>query len=164
MSHVHDLRPHQTDLRTTQDPPPSHAGHAPHGLRGPIVWGLVVGALQAAAPLALPWLDQATVQALALCMIAGVYVGFAVADGRPQVIAVECAVVGAFVLMASAAVVSTPWVLVFAYTAHGVKDYWQHRRHFVANTRWWPPFCAAVDWLVAIVLVAEIIAGVSLQG
>jgi hypothetical protein len=30
----------------------------------------------------------------------------------------------------------------------------------VAGTRWWPPFCAAVDWLVAAVLVIEIIAGV----
>jgi hypothetical protein len=33
------------------------------------------------------------------------------------------------------------------------------RRHYVANTRWWPPFCAAVDWLVAVVLAIEIIAG-----
>lgn len=35
------------------------------------------------------------------------------------------------------------------------KDFWQERRHYVANTRWWPPFCAAIDWLVAVVLVIE---------
>jgi hypothetical protein len=29
----------------------------------------------------------------------------------------------------------------------------------VAHTRWWPPFCAAADWLAAAVLAAEIIAG-----
>jgi hypothetical protein len=33
----------------------------------------------------------------------------------------------------------------------------------VANTRWWPPFCAAVDWLVALVLIIEIVAGVNLH-
>jgi hypothetical protein len=32
---------------------------------------------------------------------------------------------------------------------HGLKDLWQHRTHFVANTRWWPPFCMVVDWVVA---------------
>ena len=44
--------------------------------------------------------------------------------------------------------------------AHGFKDAWQERSHYVANTRWWPPFCAAVDWLVAGILVIEIAAGV----
>ena len=31
---------------------------------------------------------------------------------------------------------------------------------FVGNTRWWPPFCAAVDQLIAAVLVVEKAAGV----
>ncbi|MEA2444344.1 MAG: hypothetical protein QOJ12_1636 [Thermoleophilales bacterium] len=29
----------------------------------------------------------------------------------------------------------------------------------VANTRWWPPFCMAVDWVVAAIIVGEIAAG-----
>lgn len=29
----------------------------------------------------------------------------------------------------------------------------------VASTRWWPPFCAAADWLAAALLATEIIAG-----
>jgi hypothetical protein len=45
-----------------------------------------------------------------------------------------------------------------------VKDAWQERQHFVANTRWWPPFCATVDWLVAVVLIVEIAAGVHFGG
>jgi hypothetical protein len=129
----------------------------------PILWGLAFGALQAASPLALRWLDQATVQALLLAMIAAVYIGFAVADGRPRVIAVESGVAGAFVLLAAAGVTGSAWLLVLAYTAHGLKDFWQERRHYVANTRWWPPFCATVDWLVAVVLLIEIIAGAGLH-
>ena len=38
-----------------------------------------------------------------------------------------------------------------------------HRTHFVANTRWWPPFCMAVDWVVAAIIVVEIAAGVKFR-
>lgn len=41
----------------------------------------------------------------------------------------------------------------------GLKDLWQHRTRFVANTRWWPPFCMVVDWIVATIIVVEIAAG-----
>ena len=58
----------------------------------PIMWGLIFGAIQAASPLAARWLDHATVLALELVLIAAVYIGFAVADGRPRVIAVESVV------------------------------------------------------------------------
>jgi steroid 5-alpha reductase family enzyme len=34
------------------------------------------------------------------------------------------------------------------------------RRHYVANTRWWPPFCLVVDWVVAAILVVLLAAGV----
>jgi hypothetical protein len=126
----------------------------------PVLWGLVFGAIQAASPLAIRWLEPATVQALLLTLIAGVYIGFAVADGRPRVIAVETCVAGAFVLLATTAVTATAWLLVLGYTGHGLKDAWQERTHYVANTRWWPPFCATVDWLVAAILVIAIVAGV----
>jgi hypothetical protein len=134
---------------------------AHRSLRTPVLWGLLFGAIQAASPLAFWWLPPATVQALLLCLIAGVYIGFAVADGRPRVIAVESLVAGAFVVLAAASVTATVWLLVAGYAAHGFKDFRQERRQYVANTRWWPPFCAAVDWLVAAVLLVEIAAGVN---
>ena len=132
-------------------------------LRGPVRWGLALGAVQATSPLLFPWLEQATLHAIYISLIASIYIGFAVADGRPKVIAVEAAVAAAFFLIAAISVTATAWLLVLGYAGHGLKDYWQHRRQFVVNTRWWPPFCAAVDWLVALVLVAEIVAGVNLH-
>lgn len=132
-------------------------------LRGPVRWGLALGAVQAASPLLFSWLEPATLHALYISLIAAVYIGFAVADGRPKVIAVEAAVAAGFFLVASMAVTATAWLLVLGYAGHGLKDYWQHRRQYVVNTRCWPPFCAAVDWLVALVLVAEILAGVNLH-
>ena len=139
---------------------PARGRTARRSLRTPVLWGLVFGGLQAASPLALRWLDPATVHALSITLIAAVYIGFAVADGRPRIIAVEIIVAGLFVVLAATAVIGTPWLLVLGYAGHGVKDYWQERTHFVANTRWWPPFCAAVDWLVAVILIVEIAAGV----
>src|SRR4051794_18529894 len=131
-----------------------------HGhLRAPVLWGLVIGAAQAASPLAFWWLDTATVYALGLILIAAIYIGFAVADGRGRVIAVEIMVASAFVIVAAAAITGSPWLLVIGLAGHGLKDLWQHRTQFVANTRWWPPFCLVVDLTVATILAVEIVAG-----
>ena len=138
-----------------------HAAGPEHPLRQPVLWGLVFGAIQAALPLGFWWLPLATVHALSISLIAAVYIGFAVADGRPRVIAVESAIAGTFVVVSATAVTGSVWLLVVGYAGHGLKDFWQERNHYVANTRWWPPFCAAVDWLVAVVLVIEIAAGVN---
>jgi hypothetical protein len=135
------------------------AAAARRATRAPMLWGIVVGLLQAITPLAFWWLDSATVYALGLVVIAAVYVGFAVADGRARVIAVEAGVTFAFVVVAAAAVTGSPWLLVAGLAGHGLKDLWQHRSHFVANTRWWPPFCMVVDWVVAAIIIGEIGAG-----
>jgi hypothetical protein len=128
-------------------------------LRAPLLWGVVVGALQSASPLAFWWLDPATVYALGLVLIAGIYIGFAVADGRPSVIVVESGVAALFVLLAATGVTGSAWLLVLGFIGHGVKDLWQHRSHYVTNTRWWPPFCLIVDWVVAAVIAVLIIVG-----
>jgi hypothetical protein len=66
----------------------------------PVVRGVVGGAVVAASPLGFWWLPPATVYACGLLLIASVYIGFSVADGRPKIIAVEVAVATAFVVRA----------------------------------------------------------------
>jgi hypothetical protein len=132
-------------------------------LSAPVLWGVVWGLLNAAAPIVVWWLPDATVLAMTIPLIAAIYIGFAVADGRPEVIAVEAAVVGAFLFLAAVAV-DNVWLLPVLFLAHGLKDLWQHRTRFVRGTRWWPPFCATVDVVVAAVLFVEIAAGVHLHG
>jgi len=95
----------------------------------------VVGAVQAASPLAFWWLNPSTVYALGLVLIASVYIGFAVADGRPKVIVAETSVASIFVVVAAVAVTGSVWLIVVGLAGHGLKDLWQHRLQFVANTR-----------------------------
>jgi hypothetical protein len=133
-------------------------------LRAPILWGVGVGILQAASPLGFPWLDSELVWALGLMVIASIYIGFAVADGRPVVIAVEVCVAACFVVLAAIAVTASPWLAVVGLVGHGVKDMWQHRTRFVANTRWWPPFCLVVDFVCASLIAALLLTGVDLNG
>src|SRR4030081_1723334 len=87
-------------------------------LQAPVIWGLVFGGAQAASALAFWWLDAATVYALGLVLIASVYVGFAVADGRWRVIAFESSVVSIFVVIAAVAVTGSPWLLVVRLARH----------------------------------------------
>ena len=129
-----------------------------------MAWGLIVGVFQAAAPLAFFWLAPATVYALSLSLIAAVYIGFAVADGRRHVLVVETVVATGFVVVAAAAVTGSGWLIVAGLGGHGLKDLWQHRTQFVATTRWWPPFCATVDFVAAALIAVAITAGFSFPG
>jgi len=131
--------------------------------RAPLIWGVIWGVIQAAVPLGFWWLDAATVYAMSIALIAAVYIGFAVADGRPTVIAVETIVASAFVVLAAVGVTGSAWLLVVGFAGHGLKDLWQHRSHYVANTRWWPPFCMTIDWVAAAIIAVAIISGANLH-
>jgi hypothetical protein len=139
-------------------------GDRPRDLRTPVLWGVAVGSLQALSPFGFWWLPPATVYAMGLAAIAAIYIGFSVADGRWKVIAVESAVAAIFLTVAAMAVTGSAWLLVAGLAGHGAKDLWQHGTQFVANTRWWPPFCAVVDVVVAVALAGAIVAGAGLRG
>ena len=142
---------------------PGSARQQPAVPRLAIVWGVLIGVGQAASPLAFAWLPPATVYALGLAIIASVYIGFAVADGRTKVVVVEISIAAAFVAIAAMAIHGSAWIVVGGLVAHGLKDVWQHRTRFVRNTRWWPPFCAAVDFTAAAILAVVIISWASFR-
>jgi hypothetical protein len=156
--------PMTSDTATAQ--PGNASGRRHHSgrlraLRGPAICGAATGVIQAASPLAFWWLEPRTVYALGLALIAAIYIGFSVADGRGKVIAIESGVAGFFVVVAAVSVTGSAWLLVLGLAGHGLKDMWQHRTHFVRNTRWWPPFCATVDWVAAGILTGSILMGVT---
>src|SRR5437764_2651237 len=88
-------------------------------LRTPVIWGAAWGVLQAASPIGFWWLPPATVYGLELAVIAAIYIGFGVADGRRNVIAVETVIAAAFVVVAAVAVTGPAWLLVVGLAGHG---------------------------------------------
>jgi hypothetical protein len=86
----------------------------------PVVWGAVVGVVTAGSPLAFWWLDPSTVYALGLVLIASVYIGFAVGDGRPKVIVAESSVASIFVVVAAVAVTGSVWLIVVDWVAAAI--------------------------------------------
>jgi hypothetical protein len=110
------------------------------------------------------WLSRDLVWAIALIIIAPVYIGLAVADGRANVVVVEIAVASGFIILAAVAITVSPWLIVVGLVGHGLKDLWQHRTRFVANTRWWPPFCLVVDFVAATLIAVLLITGVDFHG
>jgi hypothetical protein len=147
----------QTDIR--HDGAPSHGTTGQHTIQAAILWGLLFGGMQAASPLLIWWLTPGTVYAISLILIAPISIGFAVADGRPIIIAVESSVAALFVVVAAAAITGPAWLLVIGLVGHGIKDLWQHRRQYVAGTRWWAPFCCTVDLVAAALMSVAILGG-----
>ena len=137
----------------------SHLPTGRHTSQAAVLWGLFFGGFQAASPLLIWWLAPGTVYAISLIVIAPIYIGFAVADGRPIIIAVESSVAALFVLVAAAAITGPAWLLVLGLVGHGIKDLWQHRRQYVAGTRWWAPFCCTVDLVAAALITVAILGG-----
>ncbi len=155
----------QIQIKTTvQHPVTSTPRGKLRALPAPVIWGAVVGVLQAASPLGFWWLGPKTVYALGLALIAAIYIGFSVADGRRHVIAAECSVAGLFVIVAAVSVTGSAWLAVLGLAGHGLKDLWQHRTQFVRNTRWWPPFCATADFVAGGILTLAILTGVAFHG
>jgi hypothetical protein len=106
------------------------------------------------------WLDSATLYALGLVGIAFIYIGFAVADGRPKVIVVESSVTFAFVwwprrghriVVAARSRPGRAQVQGSLAAPHPLRG----RDALVA------PFCIVVDWGVAAIIAGEIAAGMN---
>ena len=101
--------------------------------------------------LVLPSALSVTFAGTVLALIGGIYIGFALLDGRPAVIARECLVGLAFVSFASVSATLAPQLLPLGYIAHGVWDAAHHPRGLgLAMPRGYVPFCALYDVLAGI--------------
>lgn len=93
--------------------------------------------------------NSAVIASLMLAIVAAIYVGFALADGRSRIMATEIGVAALFSAAALCGLLISRWVVVGAYLLHGFWDFAHHRRIETAMPRWYIPFCALFDWLFA---------------
>ena len=85
--------------------------------------------------------------AVLLALVAGIYVGFALQDGRARVLETEAGVAFGFLAAALIGLWVTAWVVPAAYGLHGLWDIAHHRRVTTALPSWYIPFCAVFDWV-----------------
>ena len=86
---------------------------------------------------------------LLLGVIAAIYVGFAIADGRKNILYLECATAAGFILLALLGMWGKPVWLVVGFFAHGAWNLLHYPGKLGARVRaWYPPACVAYDWFI----------------
>ena len=132
-----------------------HASAPPADVHGgrpflPALAGAALSLLFAAALYFFP-VEASDLLALLLAATGGVYFGAAVATGRRGWVIVEGAAALSCIVMAALGLWwSSVWIAA-GFAAHGVWDVLHHPRAVRTPVRrWFPPFCAAFDWLVAL--------------
>ena len=120
-----------------------------------IAVGFALAAFGGLVTLGLDDSEQTAVAGAGLAAIAGVYLGFAVADGRTSAIAIQVVSLLAFVIVAYIGITEDSLALIGAgWIAHGVWDAIHHEHHGPTEVKtWYPPFCATADLVVGIPLV-----------
>jgi hypothetical protein len=117
---------------------------------------LVAGVISGGATLIIPSLLSADIAfgllAILLGMIASVYLGYALADGRLRAFQVEYVGMVAFAALATVALARhSALLLALGYLGHGLWDLLHHRREVeVHMPRWYVPVCLGYDTVVAI--------------
>jgi hypothetical protein len=97
--------------------------------------------------------------ALVLSIIAAIYIGFALSDGRRRYIVLESANAVAYGVLALLGMWASPWYLVAGYIAHGGWDLVHHNRGIRTRiVRWYVPFCVVIDWLVGAYIAIRVLA------
>ena len=90
--------------------------------------------------------------AILLGMIASVYLGYALADGRLRAFQIEYVGMVAFAALATIALAGhSALLLALGYLAHGLWDLLHHRRSVDTHMPWWyVPLCLGYDTVVAL--------------
>jgi hypothetical protein len=92
--------------------------------------------------------------ALLLAFTGGIYYGAALHGGGRGRVAFEGALGGVLVLLGFLSLAWSPLWMAAGYALHGLWDLMHHTgavKHGVR--RWFPPFCASWDWIIAAMIV-----------
>ena len=115
-----------------------------------VIAGLASGGLTALIAWS-RWIpDPLAFHAVCLAVIGAIYVGFAFADGRLSIVVLELSVGTGFVVLALLGLWQAPVFIAAGLVLHGAWDL-AHRPRAVTTKlpAWYPPFCAAFDFVFA---------------
>ena len=133
-----------------------------------LVRALIVGVAGGALTSLIAWSpfvpDSLTFHSVTLAVIGAIYVGFGFSDGRVSIAALELLVATAFLVLALLGLWLAPVFVAVGLILHGFWDL-AHRPQGITTKlpSWYPPFCAAFDFVFAgafLVLARELAARV----
>lgn len=103
--------------------------------------------------LSLPEARAYELTTVTMSIIAAIYIGFALADGRITILIQEITAAVFFILLALLGLWLNPYFWVAAYFLHGVWD-WLHHENGIRTKvpDYYPPVCVVVDWILAVFL------------
>jgi hypothetical protein len=118
--------------------------------------GAALGLAAVLGALLLEGSQHTTLAGVLLAAVGAIYFGFAVADGRPSAIAAQAASATCFAVVAYLGVRGGSDALIGAgFAAHAGWDLLHHEGRGPTWVRsWYPPFCAAIDLVIAVPLLA----------
>jgi hypothetical protein len=108
--------------------------------------GAVAGAVTLVVPVLLSSGAAFGFLAVWLGVTAGIYLGFALQDGRSSALGIEVVGVALFAALATVALDrDAAWPLAAGYFGHGLWDLVHHRRGIDTAMPWWVPGCLGYD-------------------
>jgi hypothetical protein len=94
--------------------------------------------------------DPLAFHSVALAVIGAIYLGFALSDGRLPIVILELSVGTAFVVLALLGLWLAPVFVAVGLILHGFWDLAHRPRGITTKLpAWYPPFCAAYDFVFA---------------
>ena len=95
--------------------------------------------------------QQLEIWVILLVVIASIYIGFGINDGRKTEMLTEVTFGILFIVVAFLGLWVSVWILIGGYFLHGIWDL-VHRPSMIETNvqKWYPPFCMVYDWTIAI--------------
>jgi len=116
-----------------------------------LILGIVLALLSIFFILMFPKQKMLELLSILLAVIASIYVGFALSDGRKREILIEISGMFFFLVLAIFGLWVSPYFLISGYLFHGVWDVIHN--HKIIQTEvveWYRILCLVYDWVIAI--------------
>ncbi|MGE5443753.1 MAG: DUF6010 family protein [Ignavibacteriales bacterium] len=119
-----------------------------------LVRALIVGVAGGALTALIAWSpfipDPLAFHSVILAMIGAIYMGFAFLDGRVSIVILELSLATGFIVLALLGLWLAPVFIAVGLILHGFWDLAHRPRGITTKLpSWYPPFCAAYDFVFA---------------
>lgn len=123
-----------------------------------IAIGVILGLTSILLSLLFSLEQQSEIWGFLMIIIASIYIGFGISDGRIKEMITEIIAGSIFIILAILGIWESTYFLVIAYIGHGFWDIIHKPKLVDTNVqKWYPKFCMFYDWVIGLWLIYLII-------